>query len=62
MAILADRVLTPTELRALSARSNLPGAIRLAIHVALLGLTGWGVAASGGSKSCASCVAPPACG
>src|ERR1700712_599574 len=48
MAILADRVLTPTELRALSARSNLPGAIRLAIHVALLGLTGWGVAISSG--------------
>lgn len=48
MAILADRVLTPTELRALSARSNLPGTIRLAIHVALLGVTFWLVAVSAG--------------
>ena len=48
MAILSDRVLTPTELRALSARSDLPGTIRLAIHVALLALTGWLVAISSG--------------
>lgn len=44
MAILSDRVLTPTELRALSTRSDLPGAIRLGTHVPLLGLTGWMVA------------------
>ena len=48
MAILSDRVLTPTELRALSARSDWPGAIRLAIHVALLAVTGWLVAISSG--------------
>jgi fatty acid desaturase len=41
-------VLTNDELRSLSVRSNWPGAIRLAVHVALLGLTGWGVAAATG--------------
>ena len=48
MAILSDRVLTPTELRALSARSDWPGAIRLAIHVALLAVIGWLVTISSG--------------
>ena len=36
MAILSDRVLTPTELRALSARSNLPGVIRSVRAMSLL--------------------------
>ena len=35
-------------MRALSARSDWPGAIRLAIHVALLAVTGWLVAISSG--------------
>jgi fatty acid desaturase len=48
MAILSDRVLTPSELRALSARSDRPGAIRLAVHLALLVLAGWLVAVSSG--------------
>lgn len=44
----SDRVLAQDELRALSVRSNWPGAIRLAAHVLLLGLAGWGVAAAEG--------------
>ena len=43
-----DRVLANDELRALSVRSNWPGAIRLAIHLTLLGLAGWGVAVAQG--------------
>lgn len=41
-------VLTNDELRGLSLRSNWPGTIRLVAHVALLGLTGWAVAAASG--------------
>ena len=48
MAALSDRVLQPTELRALQGRSDRQGAIRLAIHVAALGGTGWLVAISSG--------------
>ena len=48
MTALDDRVLAQHELRALSSRSNWPGAIRLAGHVVLLGLTGWGVAVAQG--------------
>ena len=48
MTILSDRVLTPTELRALSARSDLSGALRLTIHLLLLVLAGWLVAISYG--------------
>ena len=48
MAILSDRVLTPAQLRALSARSDLQGAIRLSLHVLLLAGTGWLVAISDG--------------
>ena len=47
MSMVSDRVLSPTELRALSGRSNAAGARRLAIHVALLAGTGWLVAISG---------------
>ena len=43
-----DRVLAQEELRALSVRSNWPGAIRLGIHVLLLGLAGWWVAVAQG--------------
>lgn len=46
--ITTDRVLAQDELRALSVRSNWPGAIRLSVHVLLLGLAGWGVAAAEG--------------
>ena len=45
--MVSDRVLRPTELRALSGRSDAQGACRLAIHVALLAGTGWLVAISG---------------
>ena len=45
--MVSDRVLRPTELRALSGRSDARGARRLAIHVALLAGTGWLVAISG---------------
>ena len=45
--MVSDRILTPGELRALSARSNAEGARRLAIHVVLLAGTGWLVAISG---------------
>jgi fatty acid desaturase len=48
VAILSDRVLTPAELRVLSARSDLPGAIRLSVHVLLLAASGWLVAISSG--------------
>jgi fatty acid desaturase len=47
MSMVSDRVLHPTELRALSGRSDARGAQRLAIHVALLAGTGWLVAISG---------------
>jgi fatty acid desaturase len=47
MTTVSDRVLSPTELRALSGRSNAAGAARLAIHVVLLAGTGWLVAISG---------------
>jgi fatty acid desaturase len=43
----SDRVLSPPELRSLSGRSDAAGIRRTAIHVALLGLTGWLVAISG---------------
>jgi len=45
--MVSDRVLTSTELRALSGRSNAEGARRLAMHMALLAATGWLVASSG---------------
>ncbi len=45
--MVSDRVLRPTELRALSGRSDAQGACRLAIHVALLAGTGWLVTNSG---------------
>jgi len=48
MTSFNDRVLAQDELRALSVRSNWPGSVRLAVHVALLGLAGWGVAAAEG--------------
>jgi fatty acid desaturase len=47
MTMVSDRVLTPTELRALSGRTNADGAMRLGIHCALLVGTGWLVAVSG---------------
>ena len=48
MQTLDDRVLSQDELRTLSARSNRAGAIRLALHAALLGLAGWWVATAVG--------------
>ena len=48
MATPPDRILSITDLRALQGRSNLRGALRLAIHVALLGGSGWLVAISSG--------------
>jgi fatty acid desaturase len=48
MSSFNDRVLAQDELRALSVRSNWPGAIRLAVHVTLLGLAGWWVAVAEG--------------
>jgi fatty acid desaturase len=48
MTTLTDRVLSNSELRSLQSRSNLRGAIRLAIHVALLLAAGWLVALSSG--------------
>ncbi|HME19811.1 MAG TPA: fatty acid desaturase [Acetobacteraceae bacterium] len=45
--MVSDRVLTPTELRALSGRNSGEGARRLAIHMALLLAIGWLVAISG---------------
>jgi fatty acid desaturase len=47
MSTVADRVLSPAELRALSGRSDAAGARRAAIHAALLVVTGWLVAISG---------------
>ena len=47
MSLINDRVLSPAELRALSGRSNAAGARRAAVHVALLGMTGWLVAIAG---------------
>ena len=46
MTTVSDRVLSPTELRALSGRSNTAGAARLAVHAGLLIGTGWLVAIS----------------
>jgi fatty acid desaturase len=45
--VLTDRVLAPSELHALSRRANLPGALRLGIHAALLLGTGWWLAVAG---------------
>ena len=47
MSAPADRVLTPVELHALSRRTNLPGALRLCVHAALLLGTGWWLAVAG---------------
>jgi fatty acid desaturase len=41
------KILTPSDLRGLSARSDAKGAARLAFHLGLIGLAGWLVAASG---------------
>ncbi len=48
MTALTDRVLSNTDLRALQTRSDLRGSARLALHVALLGGTGWLVAIASG--------------
>lgn len=48
MTTISDRVLTDGDLRALSVRSNWPGAIRLAVHLALLLGCGWLVAIADG--------------
>ncbi len=48
MTSFNDRVLAQDELRALSVRSNWPGAIRLTVHLLLLGLAGWWVAMAEG--------------
>ena len=48
MTTLSDRVLSAAELRALQTRSDARGAARLAIHLALLGGTGWLVAIASG--------------
>lgn len=48
MSTLTDRVLSSAELRALQTRSDARGAARLAIHLALLGGTGWLVAIASG--------------
>jgi fatty acid desaturase len=48
MTVLSDRVLSTTDLRSLQGRSDLAGAIRLAIHLALLAGTGWLVAVASG--------------
>lgn len=45
--VMADWVLAPAELHALSRRTNLPGALRLGVHVALLVGTGWWLAVAG---------------
>jgi len=42
-----NTALSPAELRALSGRSNAEGALRTALHAALLGGTGWLLAISG---------------
>ena len=48
MTSFNDRVLAQDELRALSVRSNWPGAIRLVVHLVVLGLAGWWVAVAEG--------------
>ena len=48
MTTLSDRVLSATELRALQTRSDARGTARLAIHLGLLGGTGWLVAIASG--------------
>jgi fatty acid desaturase len=48
MAVVSDRVLSTNELRSLQTRSNRRGAIRLTLHLLLLGLTGWLVALASG--------------
>lgn len=48
MTALSDRVLSTSDLRALQTRSDLRGATRLAIHLALLGGSGWLVAIASG--------------
>ncbi len=48
MADISDRVLTAKELRGLQGRSDLRGAVRLAIHLGLLLAAGWAVACSSG--------------
>ena len=47
MTIPSDRVLAPAELHGLSRRANVPGALRLGVHAALLGGTGWWLAVAG---------------
>ena len=47
MSAPPDRVLTGAELHALSRRANLPGALRLSTHAALLVGTGWWLAVAG---------------
>ena len=47
MSAPSDRVLAPAELHALSHRANLPGALRLGVHAALLIGTGWWLAVAG---------------
>lgn len=46
--MINDRVLSPVELRALSGRSDAAGAMRLAVHMALLAVTGSFVAIANG--------------
>lgn len=46
--LVPSRILSDAELRVLSQRSNVLGAIRLAVHLTLLGLAGWGVAVASG--------------
>ena len=43
-----ERALTAADLHALGVRSNWQGGVRVAAHVVLLGLAGWGVAAASG--------------
>ncbi len=47
MTLVADRVLDPAEIRALSGRSNAEGTRRLGVHALLLFGTGWLVAIAG---------------
>jgi fatty acid desaturase len=47
MTLVSDRVLTPVQIRNLSTRSDARGALRLAIHTALLVITGLWVALAG---------------
>ncbi len=48
MTVVSDRVLSPTELRSLSGRTDRDGAFRTAVHAALLLATGWLVAVAEG--------------